>query len=73
TDVAHLLIDGEPVSRIDARKAAGCREKGGPGGMRKKLRAAGEALDGGVARVVIGAADVSDLLAGRTGTVITRS
>ncbi|MEU6931072.1 acetylglutamate kinase [Streptomyces sp. NPDC046385] len=73
TDVAHLLIDGEPVSRIDARKAAAFRDKGATGGMRKKLRAAGEALDGGVARVVIGAADVSDLLAGRTGTVITRS
>ncbi|MFD0427950.1 hypothetical protein ACFQ60_06285 [Streptomyces zhihengii] len=41
--------------------------------MRKKLRAAGEALDGGVRRVVLGSASVTDLLAGRTGTVITRT
>lgn len=71
TDVAHLLIDGEPVSRITARAAAAFRDKGATGGMRKKLRAAGEALDGGVGRVVIGSAPVSDLLAGRTGTTIT--
>ncbi|SFL18029.1 acetylglutamate kinase [Streptomyces pini] len=73
TDVAHLLIDGEPVSRIGARAAAEFRDKGATGGMRKKLRAAGEALDGGVDRVVIGSAPVTDLLAGRTGTVITRT
>ncbi|MFC8506938.1 acetylglutamate kinase [Streptomyces sp. NPDC057411] len=73
TDVAHLLVDGEPVSRIDAQAAAAFRDKGATGGMRKKLRAAGEALDAGVARVVLGGASVSDLLAGRTGTVITRS
>ncbi|MGW0345977.1 amino acid kinase family protein [Streptomyces anthocyanicus] len=72
TDVAHLLIDGEPVRRITAREAAAFRDRGATGGMRKKLRAAGEALDGGVERVVIGSAPVSDMLAGRTGTVITR-
>jgi len=71
TDVAHLLIDGEPVHRINAQNAARFRDKGALGGMRKKLRACGEALDGGVARVVIGSAPVSELLAGRTGTVIT--
>ncbi|MEV5331189.1 amino acid kinase family protein [Streptomyces werraensis] len=73
TDVAHLLIDGRPVHRIEAREAAVFRDGGARGGMRKKLRAAGEALDGGVARVVIGSAPVTDLLAGRTGTHITAS
>ncbi|MFE6053650.1 acetylglutamate kinase [Kitasatospora sp. NPDC056446] len=73
TDVAHLLIDGEPVSGITAEAAAEFRDKGATGGMRKKLRAAGEALEGGVERVVIGSAPVTDLLAARTGTVITRS
>ncbi|MFJ4326042.1 acetylglutamate kinase [Streptomyces tricolor] len=73
TDVAHLLIDGEPVREITARAAAEFRDKGATGGMRKKLRAAGEALDRGVERVVIGSAPVTDLLAARTGTVITRT
>ncbi|MEV7980164.1 acetylglutamate kinase [Streptomyces sp. NPDC086519] len=73
TDVTHLLIDGEPVSSITAEAAAGFRDRGATGGMRKKLRAAGEALDGGVERVVIGSAPVTELLAGRTGTVITRA
>lgn len=41
--------------------------------MRKKLRAAGEALEHGVERVVIGSAAVSDLLAGSTGTLITKA
>ncbi|MER7920681.1 MULTISPECIES: acetylglutamate kinase [unclassified Streptomyces] len=72
TDVEHLLIDGEPVREITARAAAEFRDKGATGGMRKKLRAAGEALEAGVARVVIGSAPVTDLLAARTGTVITR-
>ncbi|GIF02791.1 amino acid kinase family protein [Actinoplanes siamensis] len=71
TDVAHLLIDGRPVSRITAGDAAAFRDRGATGGMRKKLRAAGEALDRGVGKVVIGSASVSELLAERTGTVIT--
>ncbi|MET7942591.1 acetylglutamate kinase [Streptomyces sp. NPDC005302] len=71
TDVGHLLIDGEPVRRISGRDAAAFRDKGAKGGMRKKLRAAGEALDHGVQRVVIGSAAVTELLGGRTGTVIT--
>ncbi|MGW8994548.1 amino acid kinase family protein [Streptomyces zhihengii] len=73
TDVAHLLVDGEPVREIGAAQAAAFRDNGATGGMRKKLRAAGEALDGGVRRVVLGSASVTDLLAGRTGTVITRT
>ncbi|MET8035513.1 acetylglutamate kinase [Streptomyces sp. NPDC005345] len=71
TDVGHLLIDGEPVRLISGRDAAAFRDKGAKGGMRKKLRAAGEALDRGVERVVIGSAAVTELLDGRTGTVIT--
>ncbi|MFD7257587.1 acetylglutamate kinase [Streptomyces sp. NPDC059874] len=73
TDVAHLLIDGEPVRRITGEAAARFRDKGATGGMRKKLRAAGEALEAGTERVVIGSAPVTDLLAARTGTVITRT
>ena len=73
TDVEHLLIDGAPVRRISAGDAAAFRDKGATGGMRKKLRAAGEALDQGVDRVIIGSAPVTALLADRTGTVITRT
>ncbi|EST33380.1 acetylglutamate kinase [Streptomyces roseochromogenus] len=73
TDVGHLLIDGEPVHEIGAEAAAVFRDKGATGGMRKKLRAAGEALERGVDRVVIGSAPVTELLAARTGTVITRT
>ncbi|MFC5143304.1 acetylglutamate kinase [Streptomyces aureoversilis] len=73
TDVPHLLIDGEPVRRITAADAAAFRDRGATGGMRKKLRAAGEALDGGVERAVIGSAPVTELLAEHTGTVITRT
>ncbi|BAU83958.1 aspartate/glutamate/uridylate kinase [Streptomyces laurentii] len=73
TDVEHLLIDGEPVRRISADAAADFRDRGATGGMRKKLRAAGEAVDRGVLRVVIGSAPVSRLIAESTGTVITRS
>ncbi|WP_447009862.1 amino acid kinase family protein [Saccharothrix hoggarensis] len=71
TDVPFLLVDGKPVRRIGADAARAFRDKGATGGMRKKLRAAGEALDGGVQRVVLGGARVSDLLAGTTGTAIT--
>lgn len=70
TDVPRLLVDGAPVARIGAAEAAAFRDRGATGGMRKKLRAAGEALDGSVARVVLGSGLVSDLLAERAGTVI---
>jgi acetylglutamate kinase/acetylglutamate/LysW-gamma-L-alpha-aminoadipate kinase len=73
TDVAHLIIEGKPVREISAEAAAAFRDKGATGGMRKKLRAAGEAIDRGVERVVIGSAAVSALLAGSTGTIITKS
>ena len=73
TDVAHLIVDERPVAHMTADAAAAFRDRGATGGMRKKLRAAGEALERGVDRVVIGSATVSALLAGHTGTVITRT
>lgn len=71
TDVAHLMIDGKPVPQIAAPAAAEFRDKGATGGMRKKLRAATEALELGLTRVVIGSAPVTELLAARAGTIIT--
>ena len=70
TDVPNLLIDGEPVRRINAAAAADFRDHGATGGMRKKLRAACEAVEHGVQRVIIGNARASELLAERSGTVI---
>ena len=72
TDVQHLLIDGNPVRALTAEAAAAFRDKGATGGMRKKLRAAGEAIEQGVGRVVIGSAPVTDLLTAQTGTIISR-
>ncbi|MGW6919256.1 amino acid kinase family protein [Kitasatospora sp. NPDC054939] len=72
TDVPFVLVEGEPVRHFTAKEAADFRDRGATGGMRKKLRAAGEALDRGVPRVIIGNAPVSELLSGGTGTVITR-
>lgn len=70
TDVPHLLVDDAPVTRIGADDAARFRDRKATGGMRKKLRAAGEALERGVPSVVLGSGSVSDLLAARTGTVV---
>ncbi|MFH8795955.1 acetylglutamate kinase [Streptomyces sp. NPDC017941] len=72
TDVSHLVVDGRPVQRLGERAAADLRDTVTTGGMRKKLRAACEALEQGVGRVVIGDAPVTALLAARTGTLITR-
>ncbi|MFI7437235.1 amino acid kinase family protein [Micromonospora haikouensis] len=72
TDVAHLLVEDRPVTRIDAEAAAAFRDRGATGGMRKKLRAACEALEQGVREVVLGSGPVSELLSGRAGTTITR-
>jgi acetylglutamate kinase/acetylglutamate/LysW-gamma-L-alpha-aminoadipate kinase len=71
TDVPNLLIDGEPVRQISVEAAGDFRDHGATGGMRKKLRAACEAVERGVNRVIIGNAPASDLLSGRSGTVIT--
>ena len=62
--------DGEPVRdavRSDLRALA----KHAKGGMSKKLRAVEEAFAGGVRQVAIGSASVPDLLAGRSGTLIS--
>lgn len=73
TDVPHVVVDGEPTHRISHATAVGLRDTVVTGGMRKKLRAACEALELGVERVVIGDTTLTDLLAARTGTVITRA
>ncbi|MEV7190455.1 acetylglutamate kinase [Streptomyces sp. NPDC093510] len=72
TDVGHVTVDGKPVHRMSGASAATVRDTVAADGMRKKLRAACEALERGVERVVIGDAPVTALLTGRTGTVITR-
>ena len=69
TDVEHVLSEGAPLRtlrRPDVEPLA--REA--QGGMRKKLRAAAAALEGGVGKVHIGAASPSALLAGAGTTVV---
>jgi acetylglutamate kinase/acetylglutamate/LysW-gamma-L-alpha-aminoadipate kinase len=73
TDVPHLIVEGEPVHRITQETASSLRDRVATGGMRKKLRAACEALDHSVERVVIGNSTITALLTGHTGTVITRA
>lgn len=74
TDTPHLLLGGAPVRRITREDAAaGLRDTAVTGGMRKKLRAAHEALGRGVGRVVIGDTTVTELLTARTGTAVTRA
>lgn len=72
TDVTHLMADGKPVHSITEKTAVDLRDKVATGGMRKKLRAACEALEQSVERVVIGNAPVTALLTTHAGTVITR-
>lgn len=70
TDVDHVTAAGRPLDRMRRDRAQRlAREVGG--GMRKKLRAAVEAIDGGVGHVHVGADRVSALMAG-AGTVIVR-
>ncbi|MET7362150.1 hypothetical protein ABZS76_27475 [Streptomyces sp. NPDC005562] len=73
TDVPHLRVDGSPVRHITREAAIRLRDTVATGGMRKKLRAACEALDRRVPRVVIGNDMVTALLATRTGTLVTRA
>ncbi|EPH39590.1 acetylglutamate kinase [Streptomyces aurantiacus] len=73
TDVSHLIADGQPVHSITEETAITWRNKVATGGMRKKLRAACEALERGVERVVIGNAPVTALLTTHAGTVVTRA
>jgi len=69
TDVTHVISAGEPLETLRRRDIEDLARQVG-GGMRKKLRAAGEALEGGVQRVHIGAGRPSVLLAGAGTTVI---
>ncbi|MCM6775893.1 hypothetical protein NDR87_17370 [Nocardia sp. CDC159] len=71
TDVSHFLVDGKPMTTLTPRLAARHRDGTATGGMRKKLRAATEAIDHGVATVVLGSGTITDLLSGRSGTRIT--
>lgn len=68
-DAEAVLADGEPVRRA-VRADLGELAKHAEGGMAKKLRAVEQAFAGGVREVAIGSAPVSDLLAGRSGTLI---
>lgn len=72
TNVSHLLVAGEPVHEISREAAAVLRDNNiASGGMRKKLRAADEALAGGVQRVTLGFGLTSSLRDGHAGTSIT--
>lgn len=72
TNVSHLLVDGTPVTHISHEDAVILRDSNvATGGMKKKLRAADEALTGGVARVTLGSGPASALRAGVAGTSVT--
>jgi acetylglutamate kinase/acetylglutamate/LysW-gamma-L-alpha-aminoadipate kinase len=71
TNVPHLLIDGAPVRELNTETARKYRDSVVTGGMRKKLRAATEALEAGVSSVVLGNGTISDMLSADTGTMIT--
>jgi len=69
TDVDGFLRDGSTIRRLGvAHVAAAVAESSG--GMRKKLLAAADAVDGGVRCAAIGSAPVAELLAGRVGTQV---
>lgn len=67
TDVAGVLVGHAPVPVLRPAQLAGLSGQIG-GGMRKKVQAAASAASGGVGRVVIGHAAITDLVAGRAGT-----
>ncbi|MEW9555409.1 hypothetical protein [Nonomuraea sp. NPDC050783] len=73
TDVPYVLREGTPIRHLNAAQARDFRDRGATGGMRKKLRAAGEALAAGVEQVVLGNASVSELIDGTSGTSITKN
>jgi len=52
TDVSHLLLDGRPVESMSLEGARAAMERV-EGGMKRKLLASVEALEGGVGEVVI--------------------
>ena len=67
TDVSGVLVDERPVRVLRPAEIAGLASHIN-GGMRKKLQAAASAASGGVSRVVIGRATITDLVTGRAGT-----
>lgn len=71
TDVPHVRLDGTPAHGLDHADLPAAHRAAGDG-MRKKLQAAHEALNAGLAAVVIGNGPVSALRTGRRGTVIRR-
>jgi acetylglutamate kinase/acetylglutamate/LysW-gamma-L-alpha-aminoadipate kinase len=59
------------VRELNTETARKYRDSVVTGGMRKKLRAATEALEAGVSSVVLGNGTISDMLSADTGTMIT--
>lgn len=72
TNVPHFFVGGEPISHLTAAQAIHHRDGKTTGGMRKKLRAAVEAIESGTPKVVLGNDLVTTLLSEESGTVITR-
>ncbi|MGW8374741.1 acetylglutamate kinase [Streptomyces sp. ODS28] len=70
TDVPYVALHGAPVREIDHATLASAYAHTGDG-MRKKLLAAHEAIDGGVDAVTIGSGAIAELCAGEGGTAIT--
>jgi len=68
TDVSHVMDDVRRLHQLRQDELEATARSAG-GGMRKKLRAAAEALEGGVSRVHIGNAPPRALLAGEGTTV----
>jgi acetylglutamate kinase len=72
SDVAGVLVHGEPVATLEPDDAQRCIDDGtAAGGMEAKLRAALGALAGGVARVRI--SDIAAIESFDRGTVLTRA
>jgi acetylglutamate kinase/acetylglutamate/LysW-gamma-L-alpha-aminoadipate kinase len=67
TDVDGVLVDGVPVRRLPLASLPEVRSEL-RGGMRKKVAAAGTAVNDGVPLAVIGRATVTALVAGHAGT-----
>jgi acetylglutamate kinase len=69
TDVPGVLVNGALAPVLRAAELPGLRDQFS-GGMRKKVRAAAEAIGSGAGRVVIGCATLTELRAGRAGTQV---
>ncbi|MCM1011814.1 hypothetical protein FJ887_004490 [Brevibacterium sp. XM4083] len=71
TDVEGVIADGKVQRQLSLAEALRVRDTNARGGMRKKLRAAGEAIEAGVERVYIGSGTLTSLNSQKTGTVIS--